>query len=77
MKKEDESIVTSVDIFYMCNGINSVKTVKNNDTIQFTTFLDALQRLGGKEFVKTYINDDAIFDGYLITINIGNKYYSF
>ena len=77
MKEKDENLVVSVDIFYICYGTDSIKTVHNNDTLQFTTFFDTLQKIGGEEFVKKYIDEDAVFEGYLITIKLDDKYYSF
>jgi len=75
----DKSIIKFIQIFYTYLGeikhiqIDSAVT----DELLFTIFFDTIQEIGGKEFLKRYVDEDAVFECILTTIKVGESYYTF
>ena len=73
----DKSIIKYIEIFYKYLGENKHIQIDNTNELLFTIFFDTLQRIGGKEFVMQYVDEDAVFECILTTIKVGESYYTF
>ena len=73
----NKNIIKSIEIFYTCLGESKHVQINNSNELLFSVFFDTLQEIGGKEFLKKHIEEDAIFECVLTTIKVGESYYTF
>ena len=76
---DNKSIIKYIQIFYTYLGENKHIQIDSavTDELLFAIFFDTLQRIGGKEFVMQYVDEDAVFECILTTIKVGESYYTF
>ena len=77
MEDNNESLIKHIEIIYNHLGKTQQLKIENNNELLFSIFLDLLQRIGGEEFLKNYINKEYTLECVLTTIKVGESHYTF